>query len=447
MAATLALIAHDRKKDELVDFILQYQGIFARYHLIATETTAQRIQQGTNLPVEQMLSGSQGGDVQIAAQVAEGKILAVIFLIDPLFSQPHEPDIQLFQRICAVHNVPLAINISTAETIIEKLRQSRIAHLIFNPVAGHGNAEQELSLIRQLLEPHMHLRVHQTTPNESAEDLTKQAIETDPDLVIASGGDGTISAVAGMLIGTQIPLGVIPRGTANAFAVALGIPLALTPIRSACQVIINGNTRVVDAASCNQRPMILLAGIGYEAETIDKATREMKEQWGALAYLIAGWKQLNQQELFESEIEVENQVYQVTSSAAITVANAAPPTSVLAQGKGEVIFDDNKLDVTIATVQTQEEKPLINPRFRAVATMINMLGAALIKTNPELPDVYHFRTQRIKLTTNPPQKIVVDGEMIGTTPVEIECIPDALTVFVPKNNGSEKGWDRQESLS
>ena len=441
MTATLALIAHDRKKDELVDFVLQYQAIFSRYRLIATQKTGQQIQQGTNLSIEQMLSGEQGGDLQIAAQVAEGKVLAVIFLIEPLFSQLHEPNIQVLQRICAIHNVPLAINIATAEAILEKLRHSRVAHLIFNPVAGSGNANQDLSLIRQLLKPHMHLRVYQTTPEESAEELTMKAIETHPDLIIASGGDGTISAVAGILIGTKIPLGLIPRGTANAFGVALGIPLALTPIRSACQVIINGNTRVVDAAYCNQKPMILLAGIGYEAETIDKASREMKEKWGALAYLIAGWQQLHEQEIFETEIEINDQVYQAISRA-ITIANAAPPTSVLAQGKGEVVFDDHLLDVTIATVQNEEQNNLINPKFRAVATMINMLGAALVKTNPELPDIYHLRTPRIKVTANPPQKVVVDGEMIGTTPVEIECIPDALTVFVPGNNGSEQE-DRQ----
>jgi diacylglycerol kinase (ATP) len=433
MAATLALIAHDRKKEELVEFILRYQGIFSRYHLIATATTGQRIQQGTNLTVEPLLSGPQGGDLQIAAQVAEGKISAVIFLIDPLFSQPHEPDIQALQRICAVHNVPLAINTATAEAIVEKLRQSRVAHLIFNPVSGSGNSTQELALICKLLEPHLHLQVHQTTPEESAEELTQKAIATEPDMIIASGGDGTISAVAGVLIGTQIPLGVIPRGTANAFAVALGIPAALTPIRSACQVIINGNTRVVDAAYCNQKPMILLAGIGYEAETIDKASREMKEQWGALAYLIAGWQQLNEQELFAIEIEVDNEVYQM-NSAAITIANAAPPTSVLAQGKGEVVFDDHLLDVTIATVNVNPQQLVNNPKLRAVATMINMLGSALVKTNPEHPDIYHFRTQRIKVTATPPQKLVVDGEVIGTTPVEIECIPDGLMVFVPGNN-------------
>ncbi len=436
MTATLALIAHDRKKDELVEFVLEYQGIFSRYHLIATATTGQRIQQGTNISVEMMLSGPQGGDLQIAAQVAEGKILAVIFLIDPLFSQPHEPDIQALQRICAVHNVPLAINIATATAILEKLRLSRVAHLIFNPISGSGNATQDLSLICNLLDPHMHLQVHQTTLEESAEDLAKKAIESKPDLIIASGGDGTISAVAGALITTQIPLGVIPRGTANAFASALGISTTLTPIRNACQVIINGNTRIVDAAYCNQKPMILLAGIGYEAETIDKASREMKEQWGALAYLVAGWQQLNEQQLFEAEIEVDNEIYQMTSGA-ITIANAAPPTSVLAQGKGEVIFDDHLLDVTVATVNIDSSKRVNNPKLRAVATMINMLGAALVKNNPEHPDIYHFRTRKLKVTANPSQKIVIDGEVMGTTPVEIECIPDGLIVFVPRNNNGE----------
>ncbi|MEL7034661.1 MAG: methylglyoxal synthase [Cyanobacteria bacterium J06592_8] len=435
MVTRLALLAQEPKINELMSLILQYQAIFARYHLVAPESVGQRIQQGTNLPVEPILPELQGGYLQIAAQVAEGKILGVICLIDPFCSHPEDLDIQALQRICIVHNVPLAINLATAEIILEKLRLSRVAHLIFNPVAGHGNAEQELTLIRKLLNPYMYLQVHQTTPDESAEKLATKALETQPSLIIASGGDGTISAVAGVLIGTQIPLGVIPRGTANAFAVALGIPTAITPIRNACQVIINGNTRVVDAAYCNQKPMILLAGIGYEAETIDKASREMKEQWGALAYLIAGWKQLDEQELFETEVEIGNEVYQATS-AAITVANAAPPTSVLAQGKGEVIFDDHLLDVTIAaTIQNEEEqKPIVNPKFRAVATLINMLGAALIKTNPELPNIYHFRTPRIKINANPPQKIVVDGEMIGTTPVEIECIPNGLTVFCPGNN-------------
>ncbi|NEO98423.1 MAG: methylglyoxal synthase [Symploca sp. SIO2E9] len=114
MPARIALIAHDRKKYEIVNFVKQHQAIFYRYQLIATGTTGQRILNETSLNVELMLSGAMGGDVQIAAQVAEGKVAAVIFLVDPLYAQPHEPDIQAVQRICAVYNVPLATDVTIA---------------------------------------------------------------------------------------------------------------------------------------------------------------------------------------------------------------------------------------------------------------------------------------------------------------------------------------------
>jgi diacylglycerol kinase (ATP) len=122
MSTTVALIAHDRKKDDIVKFVEQHIAILSRYRLIATGTTGQRIQEGTALPVERMLSGPMGGDAQISAQVAEGQVVAVIFLLDPLYAQPHEPDIQALQRICAVYNVPLATNLATADAIAEYLR-------------------------------------------------------------------------------------------------------------------------------------------------------------------------------------------------------------------------------------------------------------------------------------------------------------------------------------
>lgn len=420
MPTTIALIAHDSKKDAIVDFAKRHQPILARYRLIATGATGERIRWATGLAVEQMLSGPEGGDAQIAAEVAEGNVLAVLFLVDPLYAQPHEPDIQALLRICNVHNVSLATNLATAEAIAITLAKTRIAHLIFNPIAGQGSPEQELSLIRQLLEPFMHLKVHTTTAEIDPADLVMEAIETQADLVIASGGDGTVSAVAGALIGTEIPLGIIPRGTANAFAAALGIP-RLLPIRNACQVILGGNVRTIDAATCNGLPMILLAGVGYEAATVELANREMKDQWGVLAYLMAGWQTMDSHSLFETEIEAEGTVYHFEASA-ITVANAAPPTSFLAQGGGQVIFDDGFLDVTIATAET---------KLQGVTTMLRMMGAAITGTGVEQQNVVHLNAKRLRVTTVPPQKVVVDGEIVGTTPIEVECIPDGLKVFVP----------------
>jgi len=423
MPCTIALIAHDSRKDDLVSYVLAHAPTLARYKLIATATTGQRIQAATGLPVEQKLTGSLGGDIQIASEVASGNILAVIFLVDP--AAHSEPKLDTLLHICNVHNVALATNLATAEALASSLAKTRVAHLIFNPVAGQRNAEQDLSLIRQLLEPHISLTIHQTTPEINPAQLVKTAISASADLIIVAGGDGTVSAVAGALIGTGISLGIIPRGTANAFAVALGIP-GLLPIRNACEVILAKHSQTIDAAYCNGFPMILLAGIGYEAAVIENASRELKDRWGTLAYLMAGWQTIAQQQLFETTIETNGNIYQFEAGA-ITIANAAPPTSILAQGAGEVPLDDGLLDVTLVTAEN---------KLQAVTTMLRLLGAAIAKTGVEQQNVIHGRTRRLKVTTNPPQKVVVDGEIIGTTPVEVKCIPSSLTVLVPKSLAS-----------
>lgn len=425
MTSTIALIAHDSQKDQIVAFATEHAPVLARYRLIATGTTGQRIQDATGLAIERKLSGPLGGDTQIAAEVCQGQVMAVIFLVDPLYAQPHEPDIQALLRVCNVHQVALATNINTATAIVKSLANNLVAHLIFNPVAGQGSAEQDLDLIRQLLQPHMSLHIHETTIETNPKELVQDVLAQGADLVIASGGDGTISAVAGALIGTNVPLGVIPRGTANAFAAALGIPRVL-PVRTACQIILGGQTRTVDAARCNSIPMILLAGIGYEAEMVDLASRELKDQWGAMAYLMAGWQMLDAQDRFEAVVEVDGESYEL-QAAAITVANAAPPTSVLAQGGGQVIYDDGLLDLTIAAAES---------KIQAVTTMLRMLGAALIKVGAQQQNVVHVQAKTIKITTEPPQKVVVDGEIIGTTPIVAECIPNGLTVFVPASGNS-----------
>lgn len=115
---TVALIAHDGKKDEMIAFALAHREVLAKYQLIATGTTGRLLQEKAGLTVTRLLSGPIGGDAQIAAQVAEGKIEAVFFFIDPLGKHPHDPDINSLLRICNVHDVPLATNPATAAYII-----------------------------------------------------------------------------------------------------------------------------------------------------------------------------------------------------------------------------------------------------------------------------------------------------------------------------------------
>ena len=114
----LALIAHDGKKADMVAFATFNRDTLAGYRLIATATTARLLRNKVGLEVQSCLSGPLGGDVQIAARIADGEVGAVFFLVDPLDKHPHDPDIQAIQRVCNVHDVPLATNVATANLII-----------------------------------------------------------------------------------------------------------------------------------------------------------------------------------------------------------------------------------------------------------------------------------------------------------------------------------------
>ncbi|MCB0114118.1 MAG: methylglyoxal synthase [Caldilineaceae bacterium] len=132
---TIALIAHDGKKDDMIRFAREHAHLLKPFHLIATGTTGERVQNATSMAVERMLSGPYGGDAQIAARVAEGLVAGVIFLVDPLYAHPHEPDINGLLRICNVYNVPLATNEATAHLILEALVEQLTADDAFAPEA------------------------------------------------------------------------------------------------------------------------------------------------------------------------------------------------------------------------------------------------------------------------------------------------------------------------
>lgn len=122
MKKKIALIAHDRKKDELVEFVKKHVDFFKEYELVATGTTGGRIIEATGLNIKRYLSGPLGGDQQIGADVANQLIEAVFFFQDPLTSQPHEPDIRALGRLCDVHNVPMATNEKSAQLLIIGLK-------------------------------------------------------------------------------------------------------------------------------------------------------------------------------------------------------------------------------------------------------------------------------------------------------------------------------------
>lgn len=370
--------------------------------------------------------------------------------------------------------------------------------VIFNPVSGHGDKSSESAAIRCALEKGFHcVRVHETTLELDAASLAEAAIRDGAQIIVASGGDGTVTAVAaacrrhahgkwissaGKGTGAEevrvaasgssgeladgvertsagsgsgsrsgpdsdagagvdaVRLGIIPRGTANAFCAALGIP---SRVSRAARLVNRATVRRVDVAMVNGvSPMMLLCGIGLEAEVVARADRRLKTRFGVGAYFVAGLAAVAAQKRFAvtlilhdarqvqrggGELFCKEVVLRGRDVTAVTVANSAPATSVLAQGVGLVRPDDGLLDVVCVAPQG---------RLGMVSAMLAMLWSGLVGSRVVRGDVYGLKARRVEVDCVPPQKVVVDGEDCGFTPVVIELAENEgrrqISVIAPK---------------
>ena len=122
----IALIAHDKKKDDMIALAIKYKDTLASHELYATGTTGTLVMGETGLKIKRMRSGPLGGDQQIGSMVAEGKLDLIVFLRDPLTSQPHEPDVSALLRLCDVQSIPLATNVKSAEIMLEAVSSKKL---------------------------------------------------------------------------------------------------------------------------------------------------------------------------------------------------------------------------------------------------------------------------------------------------------------------------------
>ena len=119
----IALIAHDSKKELMVQFCIAYCGILSKHRLCATGITGKMVAEATGLNIQRYLSGRQGGDQQIAARISCNEIDLLLFFRDPISAKPHEPNEMNLLRLCDVHNIPVATNVATAEALIHSLER------------------------------------------------------------------------------------------------------------------------------------------------------------------------------------------------------------------------------------------------------------------------------------------------------------------------------------
>lgn len=130
----IALIAHDKKKELMVQFCIAYCGVFSKHTLCATGTTGKLVSEATGLKINRYLSGPQGGDQQIAARISCNEIDLLLLFRDPISAKPSEPNDMNLLRLCDVHNIPVATNIATAEALIHALERGDLDwRTIVNP--------------------------------------------------------------------------------------------------------------------------------------------------------------------------------------------------------------------------------------------------------------------------------------------------------------------------
>ena len=382
--------------------------------LIAEDVLAELSKRNTlgQLSITSCRGIRSGGDIEMAATILKGEISGLIHFPSPTGERAGDVLSEPLVRPALLNNLPIALNPASASALVRGIKGSRRGYLIFNPVAGQGDPVSELAEIRSYLEPQIMLQIWMTQPNLDPAQQAKELIQEikafeqqgeGESLIIASGGDGTVGAVASALADNDIPLG-IPTG-----------------VKAACTNLLLGNTRLVDVAMCNDQPMILLSGLGFEAGMVNKASRELKNILGPMAYIFSGARQLVDQQQFKATLRIDREEYHLEASA-ITVANAAPATSVMAQGFGQVIPDDGLLEVIVASPKE---------RISGFSVLSSLAWSAIVSNTANHDNIACFRTRQIEVELEETQKLVVDGEILDADKMTVSVKPGALQVVAP----------------
>ncbi|MGX9462058.1 diacylglycerol kinase family protein [Shewanella sp. A14] len=308
-----------------------------------------------------------------------------------------------------------------------KINIHKRAWLIVNPVSGGGKWQQEADHIIQTLSRYFQLQVLYTAKDKSAKTLAEQAKANGADIIVACGGDGTVNEVAAVVVDSDIYLGIIPMGTTNALSHTLfGVTSKFVPVSQALDILIEGHYQRIDTALCNDTIMLLLVGLGFEHKMIQKADRETKNDLGQWAYLNGLWEAIDENESLSMYLQLNDGEIQTINTTSLVVANAAPFTSLLAQGNGEPNMSDGLLDIT--WIEASEASP------QQLLSMTELLFAGLTGARDQetTSNVHHVQAKKVYLNTDTKCQYVIDGELFESDDMCIEVKPKSLSVMIPQ---------------
>lgn len=307
-----------------------------------------------------------------------------------------------------------------------RLLLAKRAWIIANPVSGGGKWQQQKDAVKALLSPYFELEILETTETTGADVLAKRAVDANAELVIACGGDGTLTEVASVVKDSDTVMAIIPLGTANSLSQALwGMSSKISPVSAACTTIIEGRSRAIDVGDVNGRTMLLCAAIGFEQQMIEKADRQAKNKLGQLAYLQGLWRACNENEVLPLHVSLNDEPAETWQTSSLIVANAAPITTLLAQGQGSPMMDDGKLDLTWIEPQSSGNQH--------VFSLIELLYSGLTEENLGINTGYtQANAVEVKRRDQKPLKYVVDGEPYQGDSMKVTLQKRALKILVPE---------------
>lgn len=288
--------------------------------------------------------------------------------------------------------------------------------LIVNPAAGRRRPDASPEKLQaQLKRMGLDLKLCLTQRRGDAETAAKAAREAGMEMVIAAGGDGTLGEIASRLVGSEIPICLIPCGTVNVMAYELGIPEA---IGDACSLALEGTPRKIDAGRINGRLFLLAAGVGFDAELVARTSLRWKRKIGRLAYWQAGIVQLLKTKPRRMRILIEGEaVAEPSDYYQALVCNTAHYAgryrlSPIAKP------DDGLLDLY-----------LVHARGRW--NLIRSLLAFAMQRAYRGPNMDYLQVRMLEIWSEMPIMAEIDGDPFGTTPVSIAVLPSSVTIMVP----------------
>lgn len=295
------------------------------------------------------------------------------------------------------------------------------AVLIINPTAGRGKAGKQVPEIRRLLGTKAEgWAWHYTRKRGDATVLAREAAERGVRLVVAVGGDGTLHEVANGVLGTAATVGLIPFGTGNDFARALGL---YGNLENACKAVTSGVVKHVDigviegSGTGSPRHFLVLAGTGYDARTAQTVNEGIRHLSGPLAYVWGAILTLRTFEPFALTLTLDDEPPRKVGAMFASFANADTTGGGMKIAPGALV-DDGCLDICL--VETVS-KP----------TLLYELTQVFSGKHVHHPAVTMLRARTISVDADPPQPLLIDGEVCGTTPAKITLLPGALPFLVP----------------